>query len=198
MSLLTTTQTGYWLDANERYSLSNPLEGSSSMERWIASQGTNGTTSSAQTMLATYQHQYFIQIEVAPASAGSVSAISNWYDASSQLTLTATPAIGFSFGSWTSSNASLSVLRLDSPSTVLTVGGPGTLAANFSTTITTSTTAPTHTQATSFQGTTSASQHSTSRNQLIKGIDNNILIASVAVAVGVGIARIMLTKLKTK
>lgn len=156
---ITSVPTSYWLDAGTSYSLSNPLAGLDSIERWQANEGVNGSVGSAQTLTVKYQHQFYVTVDLAPASAGRVSVKSGWYDADSQVSVSATPAEGFSFGSWTSGGSSISVLNASSSSTVLTVGGSGTLTARFSP-LTTSTTQNT-------TGATTSSEHPTSSTSAI-------------------------------
>ncbi len=65
-SLGATSTTAYasgtlvWLDAGTQYSLSNPLGGSSSSERWFTVATTTGELSGPETFSGTYYHQFFI------------------------------------------------------------------------------------------------------------------------------------------
>ncbi|MDA4121975.1 MAG: hypothetical protein OK456_02195 [Thaumarchaeota archaeon] len=52
--------TAVWLDAGTQYSLSNPLSGSSSSERWSTAATTSGELSGPVTFSTTYYHEFFI------------------------------------------------------------------------------------------------------------------------------------------
>jgi hypothetical protein len=55
---LTGTPTTYWLDDQTAWSVTNPLAGSGSTERWESGQAVSGTVSSAFTAAFVYHHQY--------------------------------------------------------------------------------------------------------------------------------------------
>jgi len=82
---------------------------------------------------ATYKTQYLLTVSVNPSGAGSVSAnlsSSDWfYDDGASVTLTAYPAAGYAFDSWTGSGIG-SYSGKANPATV-TVNAPITQTANF-------------------------------------------------------------------
>lgn len=54
---ITTSPTVYWLDSSTSWSLTNPLGGSGSTERWETNSGTSGTVSGPSTQAPSYYHQ---------------------------------------------------------------------------------------------------------------------------------------------
>ena len=60
---LTGTATAYWLDNGATWSVTNPLTGSGSTERWQTSQTVSGTVSAAQTIAFTFYNQYLLTLE---------------------------------------------------------------------------------------------------------------------------------------
>ena len=87
---------------------------------------TVGSSSAAYT--ATFQTQYQLTISASPASGGTVTPASGgFYDAASTVAITAAPASGYQFSSWTGSVASGA-----SASTTVTMSAPETVVANFS------------------------------------------------------------------
>ncbi len=74
--VLSTQPSSYWLDAGSSYSVTNPLAGLTSLERWETSQ-TSGTVSNNMTLSFAYSHQYFLSVE--GGSQGTNG--QGWYDA---------------------------------------------------------------------------------------------------------------------
>lgn len=62
-----------WVDAGTEYSASNPLQGSTSGERWVAA-GSNGTASSPEALRLVYSQQYLVGFLVTDAS-GSMTLV---------------------------------------------------------------------------------------------------------------------------
>ena len=60
---LTGTATAYSLDNGATWSVTNPLTGSGSTERWQTSQTVSGTVSAAQTIAFTFYNQYLLTLE---------------------------------------------------------------------------------------------------------------------------------------
>jgi hypothetical protein len=127
---LTGTATAYWLDSGSSWSVTNPLLGSSTIERWDTSQISSGTVSAAQTTLFTYYNQYQVTFAVNPSGTGSTSpaGVNVWENAGS-LSITATPNTSYSFSSWSSTAGT--VANTTSASTSITISGSGTITANF-------------------------------------------------------------------
>jgi len=57
---LTTSPAAYWFDAGGSWSVTNPLGGSSSTQRWALSQSSTGSDIDPSTMVFVYHHQYLI------------------------------------------------------------------------------------------------------------------------------------------
>ena len=122
---------GYWLDTGSAWSiLPNPLGGSTLTQRWETLNATAGIISSPENITMFYFHQYFVKFAANPSTGGTVPP-SAWFDAGSANSITATPAKGFTFSSWTTSNPAISFLSSTSSKTTMTVNGSGTATANF-------------------------------------------------------------------
>jgi hypothetical protein len=127
---LTQQPTEYWFDAGTQYSVQSQV-GSGLSDRWITAQQTTGTSTSGNTQTYSYQHQFNLQFSVWPTGAGTVSESSGWYDSGSQALVSSTPAVGYTFESWNSSNSAISISNSKSPSTQITVGSSGVVTAIF-------------------------------------------------------------------
>jgi len=57
---LSGSPTAYWSDVGQLWSVSNPLQRSSSVQRWYTQDVTSGTVSAAQSVLFTYYDQYYV------------------------------------------------------------------------------------------------------------------------------------------
>lgn len=83
----------FWMDSGTAYSMTNPLQGSNSQERWVSAQNLNGTAGSPVSLAPDYFQQYLVAIEYSVAGGG---------DLSSSVPGTVTPLTpyfsGFSFG----------------------------------------------------------------------------------------------------
>jgi hypothetical protein len=93
------TQT--WADAAP-YSFSNPLTGSSSSERWATDSATS-TLSAPGSIVATYNHQYYVTTAVTPASGGSISVESGWFNSGASFQSVSSANSGWQFQGWTGS-----------------------------------------------------------------------------------------------
>ena len=88
-----------WVDAASKYSYTNPLPGSTSIERWITSNSTGSVRSGGAVSLS-YDHQYYLDFRSNPISAGLISLSSGWYDAGSNIVLSANATSGWQFEGW--------------------------------------------------------------------------------------------------
>jgi hypothetical protein len=120
---------GYWFDAGSAWSVTNPLTGSSASQRWIASQSTSGTVNSAQTIVFSYQHQYYLTMKADSPAGGTVTPSSGWQNAGASVPIQAYPNSGYVFTRWTGSGTG-SYSGTTNPDTV-TMNGPITEAAQF-------------------------------------------------------------------
>lgn len=144
---LTKQPSTYWLDANSQFRIPSQI-GSTSTERWITDQQTRGIASSGSSQVFSYQHEYYIQFAVQPPGGGSVSQQSGWFNAASDLQVSATPGAGYVFQSWSSSNPSILFSSYSSPETNMIAGGSGVVTANLTLTPSTTTTSPSKSTAT--------------------------------------------------
>ncbi len=68
---LGTSPNGYTVDANSAWSVTNPLAGSSSSERWQSPQATSGTATASVTIIFSYYHQDAIVFAYSVVGGGS-------------------------------------------------------------------------------------------------------------------------------
>lgn len=68
---LSTSATSYTVDANSAWSVTNPLTGSGSNERWQTRQSTSGTATSSVTVTFSFSHQYAITFGYTVLGGGS-------------------------------------------------------------------------------------------------------------------------------
>ena len=102
---LTLSKTGQAVsvDTGSTWSVTpNPLGGSGSSQQWISNQALTGTAS-ASTIVFSFQHQYYLTMNV--NGPGSVTVSSGWYNAGQRVTIKATPNSGHKFKSWTGTGA---------------------------------------------------------------------------------------------
>ncbi|MDA4122659.1 MAG: hypothetical protein OK456_05695 [Thaumarchaeota archaeon] len=92
----------------------------------------SGKTANGNTFTIT-SPQYTVTFAVAPlASSGSTAPTgSQTYSAGTQVQISATAAPGYTFSSWSSSSASITIACSTCASTTMTVNGAGTITANF-------------------------------------------------------------------
>ncbi len=137
---LTTTPTAYWIDSGGSWSLTNPLRGSTSGERWETNVA-SGLISNSTSISVAYYHQFFVSSGVSPSGVGTVSpSQSQWYDSGAVVQVSANPDSNYAFSSWSSSTPSISFGNTGSASTTATIDGSGTIQAYFYSLVTSSTT----------------------------------------------------------
>jgi hypothetical protein len=100
---LTTQPHGFWMDNGVLYSVTNPLSSSTDSERWRSNSALEGNVSSSFAVSASYYHQYYVSIEPNPATGGSVSVGSDWFDAGATFQATASANAGWQFEGWNGS-----------------------------------------------------------------------------------------------
>ena len=76
-----------------------------------------------------WKTQYYLTMQANPSAGGTVTPSSGWYDSGTQVQISATPASGYRFGSWSGSGAG-SYSGTSNPATV-TISAPITETANF-------------------------------------------------------------------
>jgi hypothetical protein len=99
--ITSTMGTQTWADAAP-YSFSNPLTGSSSSERWTTDSATS-TLSAPGSIVAAYNHQYYVTTALAPASGGSISVGGGWFNSGAHFQSVASANSGWQFQGWTGS-----------------------------------------------------------------------------------------------
>ena len=99
------TQSGqtFSVDSGAAWSVTGQLPSSTATERWITGQTTTGTASAAQTINFIYSHQYYVTVNPATLTGGSVSTASGWFDAGTAFQSTASADSGWQFESWSGS-----------------------------------------------------------------------------------------------
>jgi hypothetical protein len=88
------------VDSGATWSVTNPLPSSTATERWITSQVTTDTATAAQTVNFVFTHQYYVTVNPAPVTGGSLSTASGWFDAGTAFQSTASIGNGWQFESW--------------------------------------------------------------------------------------------------
>ena len=101
--ILTMQPQALWIDSSASYSITNLLPGSTSTERWQPNASVTGSVVSSTAISIPYYHQYYITISQNPTTGGSVSAVSNWYNAGTSLPADASASPGWQFESWSGS-----------------------------------------------------------------------------------------------
>ena len=92
---------GYLLcDYGSTWTVTNPLVGSTSSERWFTTQATSGTISASSTRAFSYQNQFYLTMSVSSSKAGTVAPSSGWNNAGSKIAIKATAKSGHKFKSW--------------------------------------------------------------------------------------------------
>lgn len=129
---LTPSPTLYLMDQGSSWQVTNPLNGSSSSERWITPEP-NGTVTTATTLIILYTHEFQVGFGSTPEGGGSVSpSVAGWYDAGIPLNLTATPHSPFLFSGWFSNSSDIEFTNFTSPITTALIYSPGNITGQFS------------------------------------------------------------------
>jgi len=202
-SILINGPVPFWADSGSQWSVVLP-QGAQG-ERWITNSTVSGSANSPITDAITYLHQYYVEIDVTPSSAGTTSITSGWFDEGAELQLSASPATGYSFTSWTPSVPSLSLTNPNLESSTFTAEGTGTIVARFALNTqqpsTNSLSSSTSTSGSAAQSSTSnassnalSSSETRSSNQLISGIDNTTLGVAIVAVAGIAIAVLVLIR----
>jgi hypothetical protein len=126
---LTTQRQDLWVDSSASYSITNLLSGSTATERWQPNIATTGNVVSSSTISIPYYHQYYVTVNLNPITGGSVSSVSNWYDAGTSLQSDASANPGWQFESWSGSGQDS--YSGDNSSTLATVESALTETATF-------------------------------------------------------------------
>lgn len=111
---------GLWIDSGSSWLAPTQINGSSSLERWVASSGPNltGSVTSAGSLVLKYENQYFVTVDLGTPLAGSVHPSNGWYNSSQSITISAEANAGWQFASWEGNSTT------SSPSFITRVIGP--------------------------------------------------------------------------
>jgi len=120
---------GLWIDSSAPYSITALLSGTTSAERWQPKGSLTGDIISSSIINITYDHQYYITINHTPTDGGSVSFVSDWYDAGTSFQTSATAVAGWQFENWNGSG--FGSYSGDSSSASIEVNSPVTETATF-------------------------------------------------------------------
>jgi len=138
------TPTSGWFDAGTSVtaSVTSPVSGGSGVQYvctgWsgsgsVPSSGTGTsvtfTINAPSSITWKWKTQYYLTMQANPSYGGTVSPGSGWRDAGTQVQISATPASGYAFTSWTGSGSG-SYSGTANPATI-TMNGPITETANF-------------------------------------------------------------------
>jgi len=96
---------GYFLDEGTGWSLSSVLPGGGAGERWSASEGTNGSATSPESVMIAYSHQYLLSVSYAEAGGRSVSPQTEWVSTGSTVSLSESTGAGWEFHGWVGSGS---------------------------------------------------------------------------------------------
>ena len=131
-SVLTESPTAQWLDYGSSWSISNPLAGSTSSERWFAPSGTSGVASAGDEQTTAYQNQYSVLIAASPAACGSTTPSGpNWENSGDNFQFTTSAGQGCTFSAWEVTGL-VAVFQPGHLSTTAFAYSNGTLTASFS------------------------------------------------------------------
>ncbi|MBX8644839.1 MAG: thermopsin family protease [Thermoplasmata archaeon] len=106
------------------YTVSTPISGGSGVRYVNVSSGSVTVNGNNAGVAVSYTTQYYLTTYSSPSTGGTTSPLSGWYNASSTVTISATPVSGYVFLSWTGSGSgnytgksSSQVITMDSPIT---------------------------------------------------------------------------------
>jgi len=126
---LTGTPTAVQADQGSSWSVTNPLQGSTTSERWWTAQPAKGKATSTKTISFMYEHQYHLSMNTNPPTEGTVTPKSGWQNSGASVSIQATPNTNFAFVSWTGSGTG-SFTGTGNPATI-TLNGPISETAKF-------------------------------------------------------------------
>lgn len=130
---LTTAPKLYFMDQGTTWAVTDPLNGSTSSERWISSVS-GGNVSTSQTFVLTFTHQFLVSFGTTPSNSGTVTPITTaWYQAGTNVPLNATAKSPFLFSNWFSNDTNIQFASFTSATTTAAIEGSGGITAKFST-----------------------------------------------------------------
>ncbi len=87
------------------YTVSTPISGGSGVRYVTVSSGSVTVNGNNAAVPVSYTTQYYLTTYSSPSTGGTTSPLSGWYNASSTVTISATPDSGYVFLSWTGSGS---------------------------------------------------------------------------------------------
>ena len=130
VSKLTTIPEVYWFDSGSSWTLTNPLVGSTSTERWYTNAPAYGVVSGPESLGFVYYKQYLVQISSLGSGSTTPSGTS-WYNASSVIRLTANSNANYTFAFWDDNSSRITISNSSSDAIQAVINGPGTIEAVF-------------------------------------------------------------------
>jgi hypothetical protein len=131
----TITITGVAAGSSYYYTVSNDIGGKANVQYATATSAGYLNVPYELKLVVVYTTQYYVTFAVAPASSGSTTPGSNWYNAYTNLSISGSAAVGHTWSKWTVSNTSKLVLSSATlESTRLQINAPGAVTAQFGTT----------------------------------------------------------------
>ena len=120
-SSLTTAPTSFWIDAGSTYSFASNVT-KSLQERWVTNSSNSGTVTSSLTLDPMFTHQYYVTMQPAVQSAGTVNPQSEWVNGGSSLTISNSANPGWKFEMWNGTGPGS--YTGSSSTTTVTIEGP--------------------------------------------------------------------------
>lgn len=118
-----------WFNSGASYTVTDPLTGSTSTERWYAL-SSSGTVASPATISVVYYHQYLL--DFVTSGSGTITLNGDrWENASVQVDIAATPAAPSDFLTWVSNTSSIVFGDQYASTTWLYVSGPALVTGEF-------------------------------------------------------------------
>jgi hypothetical protein len=106
--VLSSTTTQITVNEGSVVKVEQAIYSSNSGERWYTNTSSFLATQGERVNLV-YVHQFYVEVDTNSPFAGNVSPSSAWFDAGTQLTLSATPSNGWKFVRWSSGTSTLIV-----------------------------------------------------------------------------------------
>jgi hypothetical protein len=128
----TITVTGVAAGSSYYYSVTNPIAGKANIQYVTATTAGYLNVPYELKVAVVFTTQYYVTFAVAPTSGGSTTPGSNWYNAFTNLSISGSTAVGYSWLDWSVSDvAFLGLSSTSLQSTRLQINHPGTVTAHF-------------------------------------------------------------------
>jgi hypothetical protein len=128
----TITITGVTAGSSQYYTVSNDIGGATNVQYATADYYGYLNVPYEDKVAVVYVTQYYVTFAVAPASSGTTNPTTTWYNAYTNLTISGSAAVGYSWSKWTVSNSARLVLTSSTfESTRLQINQAGIVTADF-------------------------------------------------------------------